>query len=322
MRRYASAQARLEHAGGYDWRTRHESVLRGLGFRTEDLDRALTTFSGGELTRASLARSLSGDPDLLLLDEPTNHLDVASIEWLETELASLDAAIILVAHDRWFIGGHDERRARAGGRALAYFAGPGTWRVWRRRRARCRGDLQGAHRGGHRPTRALRRAIPLQEVEGQAGAGEAHADRPLVQGARERQASSTGCPRGGVRSASEFLKPARSGRVVVEAEGVDVTVPGRTLAGDVSFALERGDHVGLVGPNGAGKTTLLETLLGLRAPATAGSVRLGYGVQPAYFSQHEVELDERGSVLDCAQRETGLSRPQAQALLGRFLFSG
>jgi ATP-binding cassette subfamily F protein 3 len=84
--------------------------------------------------------------------------------------------------------------------------------------------------------------------------------------------------------------------------------------------LERGEHVGLVGPNGSGKTTLLETVLGRRE--AEGRIRLGHGVVPAYFSQHEVELDERGSVLDCAQRATGLSRPQAQNLLGQFLFSG
>ena len=83
LRRYSEAQARLEHAGGYAWRDRTGSVVRGLGFREADLDRPLTTFSGGELTRASLARALGGDPDLLLLDEPTNHLDVASLEWLE-----------------------------------------------------------------------------------------------------------------------------------------------------------------------------------------------------------------------------------------------
>ncbi len=81
----------------------------------------------------------------------------------------------------------------------------------------------------------------------------------------------------------------------------------------MSFAIERGEHVALVGPNGSGKTTLLETIL--RGP-------LGHGVVPAYFSQHEQELDRRGSVLDCAQSMTGLKRPQAQALLGRFLFSG
>src|SRR5438105_1922023 len=103
MRRYGEAQGRLEHAGGYDWRERATAVLRGLGFGDDQLDRQLETFSGGEPSRASLARALGGDPDLLLLDEPTNHLDVESLEWLERELQSLDAGVIVVAHDRWFL---------------------------------------------------------------------------------------------------------------------------------------------------------------------------------------------------------------------------
>ena len=89
----------------------------------------------------------------------------------------------------------------------------------------------------------------------------------------------------------------------------------------MSFAIERGEHVALVGPNGAGKTTLLETLLGRREPKK-GKLRLGHGVEPAYFSQHEVELDESRTVLSLTQNETGLQRPQAQNLLGRFLFTG
>src|SRR3954469_22280651 len=132
LRRYSEAQARLEHAGGYAWRERVGSVARGLGFADADLDRALDTFSGGELTRASLARALGGDPALLLLDEPTNHLDVASLEWLENELQSLDAAVVLVAHDRWFLEATTTAVLELEAGRSTYFAGP--WHDWRRER--------------------------------------------------------------------------------------------------------------------------------------------------------------------------------------------
>ncbi|MGH2761125.1 MAG: ATP-binding cassette domain-containing protein, partial [Thermoleophilaceae bacterium] len=128
--RYAAAQTRLEHAGGWNWRSRALAPLHGLGFADDQLDRRLATFSGGELTRASLARSLAGDPDLLLLDEPTNHLDIASLEWLEGYLTGLDAAVILVAHDRWFLEavGTSVLELEAG-RARFF---PGPWHAWRR----------------------------------------------------------------------------------------------------------------------------------------------------------------------------------------------
>jgi ATP-binding cassette subfamily F protein 3 len=108
---------------------------------------------------------------------------------------------------------------------------------------------------------------------------------------------------------------------VIEVEGLGLSAGDKHLLDGVSLAIERGEHVALVGPNGSGKTTLLETLLERREPDD-GMSRLGYGVVPAYFSQQEVELDERGSVLQCVQSMTGLQRPAAQALLGRFLFSG
>src|SRR6266581_1305978 len=133
LRRYSEAQARLEHAGGYDWRERAARVLRGLGFVDADLDRPLETFSGGELTRASLARALAGDPDLLLLDEPTNHLDVERLEWLERTLVGLDAAVILVAHDRWFLEATTTAVLELEAGRATYF--PGEWHVWRREKA-------------------------------------------------------------------------------------------------------------------------------------------------------------------------------------------
>src|SRR5918996_2459402 len=125
LRRYAEARAKLEHAGGWAWRDRATAAVRGLGFADDELDRPLGTFSGGELTRASLARALAGAPDLLLLDEPTNHLDVAHLEWLERELQARDAGIILVAHDRWFLEAVTTAGVELeGGRPLFF---PGQW---------------------------------------------------------------------------------------------------------------------------------------------------------------------------------------------------
>ncbi len=322
LRRYSEAQARLEHAGGYAWREQLDATLRGLGFEDSQFERPLESFSGGELTRASLARALGGDPDLLLLDEPTNHLDVGNIEWLEQTLQSVDAGVILVAHDRWFL----EAVANAvleleAGRAT-YFAGP--WHDWRREKA---SRLHAASRAAERVGRDIERlerfvarfraSTPKMARKAQAKLtqiGRLEKERGKAQGEIEL------LTRKGKRLGFEFLNPPRSGRTVVETRDLGVAAGERELL-RATFAIERGEHVGLVGPNGSGKTTLLETLLGRREP-TGGSVRIGHGVETAYFSQQEVELDERGSVLECAQGATGLRRPDAQSLLGRFLFSG
>jgi ATP-binding cassette subfamily F protein 3 len=322
LARYADAQARLERAGGYAWREHVGAVLRGLGFADDDLGRPLSTFSGGELTRASLARALAGDPDVLLLDEPTNHLDLESLEWLERELSSLDAAVVLVAHDRWFLEATTTAVLELEAGRSTFF--PGPWHEWRREKA---------ERAAHAQKEAARVAEDIARLERfverfrykRSKAKQAQAKlTQIARLERERTAAAQEAAlltRRSRRLGFEFLQPARSGRTVLEVDGLEVAAGRKHLLSGVSFVLERGEHVGLVGPNGSGKSTLLETALG-RRPALAGSVRLGYGVEAAYFSQHEVELDERGTVLQCAQGATGLARPQAQALLGRFLFSG
>ncbi|HTR73149.1 MAG TPA: ATP-binding cassette domain-containing protein, partial [Solirubrobacteraceae bacterium] len=131
--RYARAQARFETLGGYLWRDRARAMAHGLGFADADLDRPLDTFSGGQLTRASLARALATNADVLLLDEPTNHLDIESLEWLEQTLVSLQAAVVLVAHDRWFLEavGTSVLELEAG--RARFFAG--SWHAWRREQA-------------------------------------------------------------------------------------------------------------------------------------------------------------------------------------------
>jgi ATP-binding cassette subfamily F protein 3 len=323
MDRYAEAQARLEHAGGYDWRQRALAVLPGLGFRdAADLDRALSTFSGGELTRASLGRALAGGPDLLLLDEPTNHLDIESLEWLEQHLVSLDAAVVLVAHDRWFLEavGTSVLELEAGrGR---FFKGP--WHVWRREKAAR--EL------------ALGRAIERQQEEIE------RLERFVTRfraGTRARQAQSRAKklakmerigrdPADGAGLQFTFKPPERSGRVVFELERGEISVGDRALLREGELWLERGEHVSLVGPNGAGKTTLIEVLAGRReldqktVPSVSGRLRKGHNVKIGFLSQHAEELSSgtARTVLEATQRATGLTPGKARALLGRFLFSG
>jgi ATP-binding cassette subfamily F protein 3 len=323
LRRYSEAQARLEHAGGYAWRDHATAVLRGLGFADEHLDRPLETFSGGELTRASLARALSGDPDLLLLDEPTNHLDVESLEWLERELQSLDAGMMIVAHDRWFLEAVTNAVLELEAGRSTFFSGP--WHAWRiEKAARLHGAAKAADRIG-RDIERLERFVARFRHSTEKMARKAQVKLTQIERLQKKRANAKGeidlLTRKNRRLGFEFLKPARSGRTVVEARSVDVRIGERQLIEDASFAIERGEHVALVGPNGSGKTTLLELILA-HSETEDGPIRLGHGVIPAYFSQQEIELDTRGSVLQCVQRATGLQRPDAQNLLGRFLFSG
>ncbi len=310
---YARAQAQLEHAGGYNWREGVNSTLHGLGFRDQDLDRDLATFSGGELTRASLARALAGDPDLLLLDEPTNHLDIASLEWLEAYLQSVDAAVVLVAHDRWFLEAVGTAVLELEAGRSRFFAG--TWHAWRAEKAQR--EL------------ALGRAIEKQQAEIE------KLERFVTRfraGTRAKQAASrekklnkmervTSDPKDTRSLGFSFKTPERAGRVIFEIEDGELRIGDRTLLSDAEFWLERGEHVSLVGMNGTGKTTLLKVLYGERE-LDAGKIRRGHNAKLGVLTQHAEELGSTGTVLEACQRATGLKPMEARALLGRFLFSG
>jgi len=311
---YGRAQARLEHAGGYAWRERALGTLHGLGFQDAQLDRQLHTFSGGELTRASLARALVSEPDLLLLDEPTNHLDIESLEWLEQALVAMDAAVVLVAHDRWFL-------EAVGTSVLELEAGrsrffPGTWSAWRKEAAARDIALGKAIDKQQREIERMERFV--ERFRYKASKARQAQDRVKKLGKIDRIERD---PRDARELAFSFKPVERSGRVVFELVDGTVEVPGRTLLQDAQLWLERGEHISLVGPNGSGKTTLLHALVG-DAPLAGGELRRGYNVKVGYLSQHAESLGTTGSVLDACQRATKLSPNQARALLGRFLFSG
>jgi ATP-binding cassette, subfamily F, member 3 len=318
--RYARAQARLEAYGGYLWRDRATVMTRGLGFGDADLDRPLDTFSGGQLTRASLARALATNADVLLLDEPTNHLDIESLEWLEQTLVELDAAAVLVAHDRWFLEAVGTAVLELEAGRSRFFAG--TWAQWRKEQAA--------------REIALGKAIGKQQAE--IARMERFIERFRYKATKARQAQSRvkklskierieRDPKDGKALEFQFAKAERSGRIVFELLDARIEVGERPLVllDDAELWLARGEHVSLVGPNGTGKTTLIETLAGAR-PLAAGKLRTGHNVKVGYLSQHADELGAGGregeSVLDATQRATKLTPNKARALLGRFLFSG
>ena len=221
-------------------------------------------------------------PDLLLLDEPTNHLDIESLEWLEAHLQTLDAAVVLVAHDRWFLEavGTSVLELEAG-RARFF---KGTWHAWRQEKAAR--EL------------ALGRAIERQQEE------IARLERFVTRfraGTRARQAQSrakrlekiervTREPRDGKSLGFAFKPPERSGRVVFELEDADLRIGDRELLRDAELWLERGEHVSLIGPNGSGKTTLISALAGQRE-LDDGKLRRGHNVKLGVLSQHAEELD-------------------------------
>ena len=316
LRAYSDAQALLEAGGGYRWRDQIQAVLNGLGFDEETSQRPLSTFSGGELTRASLARALATKPDLLLLDEPTNHLDIPTLEWLEGYLVDVDAAVVLVAHDRWFLEAVGTAVLELEAGRGRFFSGP--WHAWRQEQAAR--EL------------ALGRAIDRQQAE--IARMERFVERFRAKATKARQAQSklkqiekikasaaTRDPRDRRQLRFSFDPPERTGRVVVTLKDAKIEVPGRTLVDAANMELERGEHAVLVGPNGSGKTSLIETVTGERELGE-GTLRLGHNVQIGYLSQHAESAAGEGSVLDAVQRETGLSGQKARSLLGGFLFSG
>ena len=307
--RYARAQARLEARGGYLWRDRATVDGARPGLRRGGPRPRPGHASPAVSSRAprSRARSPRG-ADVLLLDEPTNHLDIESLEWLEQTLVDLDAAIVLVAHDRWFLEAVGTAVLELEAGRSRFFAG--TWHQWRREQAA--------------REMALGKAIDKQQAEIERM--ERFIERFRYKATKARQAQSRvkklakierieRDPRDGKGLEFAFTAPERSGRVIFELLDGRVEVGGDsggtrerrggeregrrgsgapiTLLEHAELWLERGEHVSLVGPNGTGKTTLIETLAGRRELA-AGRLSTGHNVKVGYLSQHADELGAGG----------------------------
>ncbi len=317
LEKYGQAQAAFELAGGYNYELTISQVLTGLGFDEADYHKSIKHFSGGQQTRAQLARLLLERPVLLLLDEPTNHLDLEAVEWLENYLSSWAGAVVVVSHDRYFL----DKVANQ------------VWELFSNNLELYRGNY--SH---YLQQRAERWARSEKEYKRQQTFIDKEEDfiRRNLAGQRTKQAQ-------GRRKRLERLKrddliehrtkdkmmrlrlsaDLRSGDLVLATHDLAIGYPGgEVLISLPDLEIRRGDCVALLGPNGSGKTAFLKTIL-KKIPPKAGRIRIGAAVEIGFFAQIQTELNLENSVLDeLLLVNHNMQVGDARNHLGRFLFSG
>ncbi len=314
---YGRAQVRFDHLGGYTYEQRIRQTLSGLGFAAADHHRPMTQLSGGQRTRALLAKLLLSNPDLLLLDEPTNHLDIAAIEWLENFLKDWPGAALIVSHDR-------------------YFLDQVVQSVWEMTPAL---ELYHGNYSAYLAQRAERYQRRLEEYQAQQEliAKEGDYIQRNIAGQNTRQAQGRRrrlermleealiTPPAHRRRLNLSLEPAaRSGDLVLRTYGLQVGYAdeGRPLFSAPDLTLRRGECAAILGPNGAGKTTFLKTLLAQVAPFR-GDLELGANLQIGYFAQAHEGLHAENTLLEEIELVAPQMRPaEIRDTLAKFLFRG
>ena len=357
---YERLQHEFEVKDGYALDQRVESALSGLGFDRADWDRPPTNLSGGEQTRAALARLLLADPEMLMLDEPTNHLDLGALEWLEEHLGRRHGALLVASHDRAFLDATVTRIWELRDRRLTPFRG--SYSAYARQREER--DVREAEEAGDRAAQIAREKELIQLYRHQRKHTKMHEHEARLEALEPMEKRHSEAR---LRLPTEALaggSAARSYESVVRAEGLVVgyrstgngraTIDGRAaatadghtaatadghaapVAGRRNAAstqtetpiarvpwleLRRGDRVGIVGPNGAGKNTLLRTIAGELQPLDGG-LDLGRNVQLTYLAQLRDAPIPGTTVLDALLSEMPLSAAAARGHLARFLFRG
>ncbi len=331
---YADLQHQFEVLGGYTLDQRVDSTLSGLGFSRDEWVRPPTGLSGGEQTRAALARLVIADPDLLLLDEPTNHLDLDALEWLEEHLRRRAGTLVVASHDRAFLDGTVSRVWELRDRRLTVFRGDYT--AYHRQRAER--DARAAKDAGTQAEQIAREQELVQRYRSHRKFSKMHEHEARLE---RLQADRREAPRASRRlalpqSALAGAGPARSGEIAVRVEDLVIGyLPGRgavrpdgepatepQVVARVPFlAAQRGERIGIVGPNGAGKTTLLRTIAG-DLPPLDGALSFGNNVQIGYLAQLRGAAIPGTTVLDALLDTIPVTPGEARAYLARFLFRG
>jgi ATP-binding cassette subfamily F protein 3 len=313
---YGQIQARFDHLGGYTYEQRIRQTLTGLGFTDADERRPMQQLSGGQRTRALLARLLLSNPDLLLLDEPTNHLDIAAIEWLEAYLYDWEGAVLLVSHDRYFL---DQVVTAIWEMTPVMELYRGNYSAYIQQRTeryqRRLEEYQAQQEFVDKEEEYIRRNIAGQNTR-------------QAQGRRKRlermlEEARLTPPHDSRRLHIDLQPVKRSGDLVVRTTALQVGYAdeGRPLFSAPDLTLMRGECAAILGPNGAGKTTFLKTLLD-QIPPYRGELTLGASLKIGYFAQAHEGLHPEMTLMQEIQGVAPNLRPaEVRDYLAKFLFT-
>ena len=315
-REYARLTDRFEDAGGYEWPSRIQGVLAGLGFAKGRENQPASVLSGGEKTRLCLARLLLTQPDLLMLDEPTNHLDLSSIQWLEDTLKKYRGTVLIISHDRYFMNSVCDCMAEISMRRLVQYEGNYDQFTVKRQadieRQIREYKLQQAEIARQQ---AIIQRYRMYNREKSIRAAESREKRLEKMERLERPVDEQH-----VRFSFEARR--RTGDDVLKVHGLAKGFEGRRLFENFDLHLRAGDRVAIIGPNGVGKSTLLN-IIARKLKADAGEVEFGANVDLGYYEQHQTGLDPEKDVLnelwDAFPR---LDLDRVRSVLALFLFTG
>jgi ATP-binding cassette subfamily F protein 3 len=291
-----------------------ETVLGGLGFRPEDNDREVRTFSGGQQRRLLLAKLLLSAPDVMLLDEPSNHLDIDTVRWLENYLLQQPQAMLIVSHDRYFLNRVVTKIFELNDGKVASY--PGNYKQYMRLRDERFEQQMKAYESQKEYIEKQEEYIRRVHY-GQLAKQAQSRQKALEKLERLDAPTKVSAP------SMHFGEVTRAGDVIFEVRDLAKSFGPKELFKDLSFQLPRGRRLGILGPNGCGKTTLLKILLGDEEP-TSGKVKRGHLIQTGYLDQHLKLLDENKPLIRAVWPEPDpeLTEQRMRDLLGRFGLAG
>jgi len=317
MNQYSRLSHEFELINGYAWKSEIVGVLKGLGFTEEEFSKQISTLSGGQKTRVSLGKLLLTNPDIILLDEPTNHLDMSSIAWLETYLLNYRGAVLIVAHDRYFLDKIVSKVIELdNGHAVVY---SGNYTAYSEKRAQMRAIQMKAYLNQQQEIKHQEAVIEkLKSFNREKSIKRAESREKMLDKIEVLEKPTEVNDAMDIRLEPNIL----SGNDVLTVNGLAKSFGSQTLFTDLNFDVKRGERVAIIGDNGTGKTTILKIINGLVEPDD-GEIILGSRVHIGYYDQdHQVLHMEKTLFEEISDAYPGMSNTQIRSTLAAFLFTG